>query len=263
MNPSNILGWIYFISWSISFYPQILLNVIRNSTNGLSLDFVVLNCIGFACYSMYTNSLYFSKALQSEYESRFGSSIGIPVQDVVFANHALFISAFTFLQCVYYSPERRISHWLIQFMGFLAFGASLVSIESIFKFVSALDIIYYFSGVKMIITLIKYVPQVYLNYKSKSTIGWSIGNVLLDLLGGSTSISQQIVDAIHHHDSSIILGNPVKLFLGLASITFDFIFLYQHYILYPMDSVEYEEIVNTEDPLFEENNANLLDKMII
>lgn len=35
-----------------SFYPQALLNYRRKSVSGLSLDFLVLNPLGFACYSV-------------------------------------------------------------------------------------------------------------------------------------------------------------------------------------------------------------------
>ncbi len=41
---------------------------------------------------------------------------------------------------------------------------------------------------KAAITFIKYSPQVYLNYKNKSTVGWSIGNVMLDFSGGVFSL---------------------------------------------------------------------------
>jgi len=41
---------------------------------------------------------------------------------------------------------------------------------------------------KAAITFVKYLPQVYLNYKRKSTVGWSLANVLLDLAGGSLSM---------------------------------------------------------------------------
>ena len=41
---------------------------------------------------------------------------------------------------------------------------------------------------KAIITFVKYMPQVYLNYKRKSTEGWSITNILLDFTGGSFSV---------------------------------------------------------------------------
>ena len=39
--------------------------------------------------------------------------------------------------------------------------------------------------VKGVISLFKYTPQAYLNYSLKSTQGWSIINVFLDLTGGN------------------------------------------------------------------------------
>ncbi len=41
---------------------------------------------------------------------------------------------------------------------------------------------------KAAITFVKYCPQVYLNYKRKSTVGWSLANVMLDFTGGSLSL---------------------------------------------------------------------------
>lgn len=38
---STALGWLYFAAWSISFYPQIVLNFQRKSVSGLSLEFQV------------------------------------------------------------------------------------------------------------------------------------------------------------------------------------------------------------------------------
>jgi cystinosin len=35
-----------------------------------------------------------------------------------------------------------------------------------------------------------------MNYKRKSTHGWSIGNVLLDFTGGICSIAQLVLDAV-------------------------------------------------------------------
>lgn len=40
---------------------------------------------------------------------------------------------------------------------------------------------------KAAISFVKYVPQVYLNYKRQSTEGWSLANVLLDFTGGVLS----------------------------------------------------------------------------
>lgn len=41
----------------------------------------------------------------------------------------------------------------------------------------------------------RYFPQVYLNYKRKSTIGWSVSNALTDMSGGLFSLAQQSLDA--------------------------------------------------------------------
>ena len=56
-----------------------------------------------------------------------------------------------------------------------------------------LDFLYACSYVKLIITLVKYLPQAVMNYRRKSTMGWSIGNVLLDFTGGVLSIAQMFI----------------------------------------------------------------------
>lgn len=58
-----------------------------------------------------------------------------------------------------------------------------------------LDFLYACGYIKLCITLIKYVPQAFMNYRRKSTSGWSIGNVLLDFTGGWLSILQMMINA--------------------------------------------------------------------
>ena len=85
---------------------------------------------------------------------------------------------------------------------------------------------------KLFVTVIKYIPQVWVNYKRKSTVGWSIYQILLDLIGGVLSILQLVIDSSLEEDWSGVTGNPVKFGLGNVSIFFDLIFIVQHYILY-------------------------------
>lgn len=49
---SSLLGWIYFLCWSASFYPQALLLYRKKSSLGLSLDLVLYNVVGFLCYTV-------------------------------------------------------------------------------------------------------------------------------------------------------------------------------------------------------------------
>ena len=81
-------------------------------------------------------------------------------------------------------------------------------------------------------SVVKYVPQAWANYKRKSTVGWAIQAILLDLTGGLLSILQLVIDSSLQNDWSGLAGNPVKLGLGNVSIAFDLVFLIQHYGLY-------------------------------
>jgi cystinosin len=91
---------------------------------------------------------------------------------------------------------------------------------------------------KAAITFIKYLPQVYLNWKRQSTVGWSLENVLLDFCGGSFSMAQLIIGAVAlgepvFGDKDKDTGfNVVKFLLSILSIIFDLIFMFQHYVLY-------------------------------
>lgn len=56
------------------------------------------------------------------------------------------------------------------------------------------------SYIKLTITLIKYVPQAVMNYNRKSTVGWSIGNILLDFTGGMLSMLQMMLNAYNYSE---------------------------------------------------------------
>lgn len=95
----------------------------------------------------------------------------------------------------------------------------------------ALDIVYTLGYIKLLITILKYIPQAHLNYKRGSTAGWSIYNILLDTTGGILSLAQLFLDSALAGDLwGGTFGNPLKLGLGLVTLGFDGIFLCQHYI---------------------------------
>ena len=103
---------------------------------------------------------------------------------------------------------------------------------------------------KLIITLVKYMPQVLTNYRNKSTKGWSIVQILLDFAGGALSILQLGIDSYLQGDWSGITGNPVKLMLGNVSMFFDIIFIVQHYFVY--NGSQPKPFGAEEDPLLQE-----------
>ena len=248
---SAVFGILYVAAWSVSFYPQPLLNLARRSTSGTTVDFPLLNCLGFAAYLVSNAAFYYSPLVRAQYAARYrGLTPTVHFNDLVFAAHSLLLSLVTASQ--YFFPRAwgfsvskgsrpsRLSLGI--FFGCVAGVAVIVgrvvasperdsTSEAVTEWVW-LDAVYAVSYVKLIVTLIKYTPQVLVNYRNRSTKGWSILQILLDFSGGILSIAQQGIDSYLQRDWSGITGNPVKFALGNVSMVYDLVFMTQHYVLY-------------------------------
>lgn len=242
-----VIGWIYFVAWSVSFYPQVIYNWKRKSVVGLNFDFLAYNITGFLAYGFFNVGMYWVDSVKKEYADAHPRGIN-PVQlnDVIFTIHAVFVTIITIFQCTLYE---RGGQKLSKVCLLLVTGSWLFILVSLFvtvaKVITWLTYLYYFSYVKLGVTLIKYVPQAYMNFKRKSTEGWSIGNVLLDFTGGSFSLLQMFLLAYNSDDWSSIFGDPTKFGLGFFSILFDILFIIQHYVLYRGRTPRYTIIPDT------------------
>ncbi|XP_047322155.1 cystinosin homolog [Impatiens glandulifera] len=232
---SNVLGWTAFFAWSISFYPQVILNFRRKSVVGLNFDFVVLNLTKHSSYLIYNASVFFSSAVQRQYHEKYGFKEMIPVaaNDVAFSIHAVLITAFTLFQIAIYERGNqkvsKISYAIVFVAWFAAAVCCLVALPSH----SWLWLVSCFNTLQVTMTVIKYIPQAVMNFRRKSTIGFSIGNILLDLVGGLTNYGQMSVQSIDQNSWVNFYGNIGKTLLSLVSIFFDLVFIFQHYVLYP------------------------------
>jgi cystinosin len=97
---SRVFGWVYFLAWSLSFYPQPLLNWRRKSTQGLAIDFPTCNVLGFVSYTVSTAAFLFSPVIQSQYAYRHPLSPETTVRfnDFVFAAHGAVLCVITYSQ---------------------------------------------------------------------------------------------------------------------------------------------------------------------
>ncbi|GAA5808817.1 hypothetical protein MFLAVUS_002214 [Mucor flavus] len=161
-------------------------------------------------------------------QSRHPDSDGnlVRMNDVVFSIHGFVISLFILLQtCVYKKHEtQKISSFAAAFVWLACMGAVLVVSTIHYGGAIWLDFMYYLSSVKLIVSFIKYLPQVWINYKRKSTQGWSVQYIIWydqDLSGGVLSIIQLLLDAYIDGDWSGIEGDNVKL--------------HQHFIAIPQE----------------------------
>ncbi|KAJ3285698.1 hypothetical protein HDU79_007130 [Rhizoclosmatium sp. JEL0117] len=195
---SLLLGWTYFLAWSISFYPQIILNAHRRSVTGLSVDFVLLNVLGFLCYTIFNCVEYF----------RFENP-DVQLNDVVFAVHALVLCCVAMAQVVVYSPDLKsiVAGTRVETRVAVVGIPVLIGVCSIV--LPERKTLVVLGSVKLAISLYKYLPQLFLNWRRGSTVGWSITNILLDATGGILSVAQLFVDAARLNRDPF--ENPVKL----------------------------------------------------
>uniref|UniRef100_A0A0R3RLX3 Cystinosin homolog n=1 Tax=Elaeophora elaphi TaxID=1147741 RepID=A0A0R3RLX3_9BILA len=171
-----LTGWIYFFAWSISFYPQIILNFTRKSVVGLNFDFLLLNIIGFICYAVYNVLMYFDPYIQEIYEHNHPHSL-IPVlfNDVVFATHALLACLITAFQCFLYERgDQRISYTCWGLATVFGLFAGVMLMLTIMGIMNALHHIMGLSYIKMAVTMCKYFPQVKACYEKKIKLKFKV-----------------------------------------------------------------------------------------
>lgn len=235
---SAVIGWLYFNAWAVSFLPQLYLNFVRKSVIGQSFDYVFMNVLGFFSYSIYTIAFYGVSSVQLEYKERYGNENTVDSNDVGFAVYAFLCCVVNSYQIYRYDRGAQVASRYTLFGIAIAVAVMLVwlvillcGVRTSYVF-NTLDILYGLSVVKLGVSLIKYIPQVYLNYKRKLTVGWNIWNVMLDFTGGSLSVTQQLIDCATTGRWNGIAGNPVKFCLGSLSMVYDVIFMTQHFCLY-------------------------------
>ena len=208
---------------------------------------------GFLAYLTSNLSFYASPVIRDQYAQRHhGLTPTVAFNDVVFAAHAVALCAVTTSQYLAPAlwgfdrapgtqPSRGILGVVTGSVAAVAAIALLVTARAGAGAGDArtewawLDVIYTVSYVKLLVTLVKYAPQLLTNYRNQSTRGWSIWQILLDVCGGLLSIAQQSIDSYLQHDWSGITGNPVKFALGNVSMLYDVAFIAQHFFLYARD----------------------------
>ncbi len=192
-------------------------------TKGLSINYLVLNFIGYTYYSTYNIYGFL-------YNPQYNSG-QIHTSDLLFAFHALFMVSVHIILVIYYPRESNKPRPVWMACAIMSIVA--VAVYAIFDPIAE-NIIKLMGLMKVIISFIKYCPQVYLNFKRRSTYGWSLENVILDLSGGSLAFLQIFVDYLNSGTSDQFSSNLnfAKFLLGIVTVVFDIIFLFQHYILY-------------------------------
>ncbi|KAJ8639549.1 hypothetical protein MRB53_016243 [Persea americana] len=245
----QVFGWLAFFCLSFCFYLQLLLNYTRKSVVGLNFDFVVLNLMKQSCYLVYNASLFFSPVIQRQYRAKYGYGAMIPVaaNDVALSIHAVLSKAIGAFQILIHERgSQKISKTCIA-INSAVLVVAVICIIIAWPNNSWLWLISMFNTIQVFMTAIKYIPQAFMNFKRKSTEGWSIYYVSLELLGGVTNFAQMWVQSIDQGSFVNFYGNIGKTLLSLVAVFFDLLFIFQHYVLYPSKGVENYSIASKEN----------------
>lgn len=212
----DALGVAYFLAWSVSFYPQVLLNYRRKRTDGLSPDFVYLNPLGFICLSIWNGGMIYSSLARSQYAARHDGHVPqVAMSDLAFSVHAAAISLITLGQVWYYrrhtnttfndvtAPGEReplvrtsVEASKAQHGGttsdpaipstpcqFALAGIFISAASSAFFVANGklewLDWLYFISSIKLFVSAVKYAPQIILNWRLGAVEGLAIGQIIL------------------------------------------------------------------------------------
>lgn len=212
---------------------------------GLSADFTWINPLGFLALTIWTFGVYFSPIARAQYRARHdGHEPQVSKSDLGFALHGLILSSVQFLQVYYYTfyyrrdrsaalteteedpllPAREDPDFAITsqptqpsliFKVLIAVawvavitGGSLVWIGN-FVF---LDWLYLVSTIKLSISIIKFIPQVLLNWRLKSSEGFSVAMPVL-----VSYLSQRRATVILQNYKLISLGSSRRCAIPVSA----------------------------------------------
>lgn len=163
----------------------------------------------------------------------------IDKSDILFSMHSVFVYTITVGLFFYYPHKIQLSPWTILYLSvqwfvFLYFGIKFITTGksfnlSFFGFKTSIGYFQTLGYFKMFSTLLKHPPQIYFNFKRKSTKGWSIEGMIMDFLGGLFSLIALLLELSINRKLHV---NKAKLFLSVMSMIYDVTYMVQHYALY-------------------------------
>lgn len=241
----QLLGWCYVIAWSISVYPSVWNNWKLKSTQAVSVDFVMLNTFGYSCliWSLLLQLYCWQDTVAKEDGAQALARPKVSHFDFWYCLHGVVMNLVLCSQVMcgatiwrFHAEQRRmkpvyrktllaaITLWLLATLRFFN------SIKSN-GWDNAVTLAYCNKLIllKILMSLIKYIPQVKHNYERKSMRGFPIEAVLCDLIGGICSIWQLALQlsADQGFTAAIFIANFGKIGIALVTLFFNFVYISQ------------------------------------
>ncbi|ODV94291.1 hypothetical protein PACTADRAFT_4236 [Pachysolen tannophilus NRRL Y-2460] len=246
---STLIGYTYIVLWGLGFWPPILTVIKLKSIQGLAIDFLYFNAVGYVFYVIYYGFLLFNPYIRKEYSERYTLPSDptprlplIKLNDFIFATHGLAVNLLTLSFAYWPWSFRKNDNQVMSLLGKKILATVLLIISCMCFYILKtddksphfqwLDLLTSLGLFKILMSVCKNVPQVIYNYNRKSTHGWPIEMIWLDFIGGLLSLLQLVLDASISQNYKDILNNLPKLLLSIEAVIADIVFFLQHYYWY-------------------------------
>lgn len=259
---TDLLGLVYVCCWSVSMYPPVMTNWRYGSASALSIDFVMLNTTGYfylvisLILQLYwwmpppkdanpTEELASLKPKITNFDLCYclhGFVMNLVLVSQVVAGHSLWrfkVNRPLRMKPIYY----RVMFLSLLVFVMLTGQLFIYNVKSGWDNLRTLEYCNRLFMLKISMSLLKYVPQVFHNHERKSMKGFAIQSTILDVTGGLASL-MQLVWLLSKEESfnyTVLVANFGKIGLAVVTILFNFVFVSQWFI--------FETHPNTQEPI--------------
>jgi len=150
---ADIVGWGYFIAWTISFFPQIYENCRRKSAVGLSFDMVTYFMLSYIAYGIYNTVVFFDSDIQRQILGHSHQSNPVKLVDFIYTAFGFLCQVIICVQCVMFERGSQTVHISTKLVCFLVLLAlAVMSVVAYFKYLTWLFVLEYCGYVKMAVS---------------------------------------------------------------------------------------------------------------
>lgn len=184
--PSNILYFLYYISWVVRYYPQLIMNIKRRCTTGLSPNYVFCFLISAICnFLVSVSNLFILNSNGVKGDSRQVKFDSVYSLNCVFALSLMMVHMLTRGSWRNQVPSpfnlsilSMIVIIYAIFVGFLYLQPNDILFSEYFPLF--LDALSYMS---QLFSVVRFIPQLHFNRKNKVFFGFDLVSICLDFVG--------------------------------------------------------------------------------
>lgn len=150
---ADVVGWGYFVAWTVSFFPQMYENCRRKSVVGLSLDMMAYFMLSYMTYGIYNTVVFFDSDIKRQILGHSNQSNPVKLVDFIFTAFAFLCQVTICVQCVVFDRGSQTVHISTKLVCFLVLLAlAIMSVVAYFKYLTWLFVLEYCGYVKMVVS---------------------------------------------------------------------------------------------------------------